>query len=193
MLTVSIVGHILLESFQCNLVQICTRPFLMSLVPGRGLGTIAAVPISSWSGPPLPIIVSSLQGGMAFAHNYSRYRTLAINQRATPSIMTTTFSQPFMPKSDLPVSPDTNWKSAVFEPLLVVGACLFWLAVLPVTGVFCAGVALYDKVASLKTGSLRLPDLRYSAVNNPLVLRKKSAPEQSTAAQTSSAARAFQS
>ncbi len=107
--------------------------------------------------------------------------------------MTTTFSQPFMPKSDLPASPDANWKSTVFEPLLVAGACLFWLAVLPLTGVFCAGVALYDKLASLKTGSLRLPDLRYSAVNNPLVLRKKSAPKQSTAAQSSSAARAFQS
>ncbi len=106
--------------------------------------------------------------------------------------MTTTFSHPFLPKSDLPVSPDTNWKSLALEPLLVVGACLFWLAVLPVTGLFCAGVALYDALASLKPGTLRLPDLRSSATNNPLVLRKKSAPEQKTAAQTGGA-RAFQS
>lgn len=107
--------------------------------------------------------------------------------------MTTTFSHPFIPKSDFPAPSDVNWKSSALEPLLVVGACLFWLALLPVTGLFCAGVALYDKVASLKTGPLRLPDLRYSAANNPLVLRKTSAPGQRTAAQTSSAARAFQS
>lgn len=117
---------------------------------------------------------------------------LPINQATASSIMTTIFSHPFMPKSDLPLSPDANWKSLVLEPLLVVGTCLFWLAVLPVTGLFCVGVALYDKVASLKTGPLRLPDLRYSAANNPLVLRKKSAPEQKTAAQTGGA-RAFQS
>ena len=107
--------------------------------------------------------------------------------------MTTTLTHPFLPKSDLPASPDANWKSAALEPLLVVGACLFWLAVLPVTGLFCAGVALYDKVASLKTGTLRLPDLSYSAAHNPLVLRKKSAPAQRTTAPIGSAAQSFQS
>ncbi|MEO5717036.1 MAG: hypothetical protein ABIR29_00510 [Chthoniobacterales bacterium] len=103
--------------------------------------------------------------------------------------MTTNFSHPFLPES----APDTNWTAVLLEPVLVVGACLFWLAVLPVTGLFCAGVALYDKVASLKTEQLRLPDLRYSGAHNPLVLRKKSAPEQRTAGQSNGTARAFQS
>lgn len=95
----------------------------------------------------------------------------------------------------LPVNEPTeaNWKSVLLEPAFVVGACLFWLAVLPVTGVFCAGVALYDKFAALKIGQLRLPDLRRGGANNPLVLRKKSAPQQGIATPASSATRAFQS
>lgn len=107
--------------------------------------------------------------------------------------MTATLSHPFMPKSDLPPSPDANWKSVGLEPLLAVGACFFWLAVLPVTCLFCVGVTLYDKFASLKTGALRLPDLSYSAAHNPLVLRKKSVPGERTAAPIGSAAQSFQS
>ncbi len=39
-------------------------------------------------------------------------------------------------------------RQVLFEPLYVVAACLAWLAILPITGVFCAGVDVYDKVKS---------------------------------------------
>ncbi|MBA3652054.1 MAG: hypothetical protein H0W66_11400 [Chthoniobacterales bacterium] len=89
----------------------------------------------------------------------------------------------------------------MLEPLPVVAACLFWLAALHITGLFCATVPLYDKVTSFRTQQFRLPDLRYSGANNPLLLRnatrdfvtfKKSAPKQ-TAAHANGSARAFQS
>ncbi len=63
-------------------------------------------------------------------------------------------------------------KAVLLEPLLIVGAGAFWLAVLPVTGVFCASVALYDKVVALKKRELRLPNLRHNRAQNPLVLRR---------------------
>lgn len=97
-----------------------------------------------------------------------------------------------MPFNELPIANETNWHSSLLEPVLVMGACLFWLAVLPVTGLFCATVALYDKVASFRTQQFRLPDLRYSGAHNPLLLRKKSTPKP-TAAQANDTARAFQS
>lgn len=107
--------------------------------------------------------------------------------------MTTALNHPFLPKHELTAPVGTDWKSLLLEPLMIVGTGLFWLAVLPVTGVFCAGVAIYDKVASLKKVELRLPDLRSSAAHNPLVLRKKSVPAQKAMGQASSGARAFQS
>ncbi len=107
--------------------------------------------------------------------------------------MITTLSHPFLPKSDLPVSPDARRKFNLIEPLLAVGSCLFWLAVLPLTGLFCVGVIVYDNVASLKTGPLRLPDLRSSAAHNPLILRKKTAPKQGRTAAVGSAVQSSQS
>ena len=105
--------------------------------------------------------------------------------------MTTTIPQPLMPQNqDSAVS---QMKTVLLEPLLVLGTCLFWLAVLPVTGLFCASVALYDKVASLKTSSIRLPDLRHNQAHNPLVLRKKSAPQPKGHLQPRDTAQAFQS
>lgn len=107
--------------------------------------------------------------------------------------MTTTLSHPFMPKHENPDPVASGWKSLLLEPFMVVCTCLFWLAVLPVTGIFCAGVALYDKVATLRKVDFRLPDLRSRGAHNPLVLRKKSAPTQTATGQANSGARAFQS
>ncbi len=88
--------------------------------------------------------------------------------------MTTTLTHSFLPKHELPTPGGTDWKSLLLEPLMIAGTCFFWLTVLPVTGLFCASVAIYDKVASLRKGNLRLPNLRSNAGHNPLVLRKKS-------------------
>ncbi len=135
---------------------------------------------------------SSPNSGMAYAHNYSRYNAPPDNQ--TSSIhMTTTFSHPFLSKSDRPASPDANRKFNPIEPLLAVGSCLFWLAVLPLNGLLCAGVIVFDKIASLEIRPLRLPDLRFSAAHNPLVLRKNSEPKQSRTVAVGSAVQSLQS
>ncbi|MEO7725483.1 MAG: hypothetical protein ABIU29_12495 [Chthoniobacterales bacterium] len=107
--------------------------------------------------------------------------------------MTTALTHSFMPKHELPAPVGTDLKSLLLEPLMVVGTALFWLAVLPLTGLFCAGVAIYDKAVALKKADLRIPALRSSAAHNPLVLRKKSVPAQTATGQASSGARAFQS
>lgn len=125
---------------------------------------------------------------METAQNYSRYRTSLQINHTTAQSMTTTLLHSLMPEDQNP-SGLTNLKSVLLEPVLVIGACLFWLGVLPITGVFCAGVAVYDKISSLKGREIHLPDLRH----NPLVLRKKSAREQQTASQRRGATQAFQS
>ncbi len=81
-----------------------------------------------------------------------------------------------------------NLKSALLEPILVIGACLFWLAILPITGGFCASVALFDKIASLRARDLRPFNLQ----QNPLVLRAKSAPGQKPPSRTRAPVQAFQ-
>jgi hypothetical protein len=45
----------------------------------------------------------------------------------------------------------------------------------------------------MKAGQLRMPDLRHTGANNPLVLRTKSAPEQRTASRAGNHSQAFQS
>jgi hypothetical protein len=106
--------------------------------------------------------------------------------------MTTTFLHPLIPEGQNPFGL-TDLKALLLEPLFMIGACLFWLAVLPLTGAFCAGVAIYDKIMSLKSRAIHLPDLRHNPAHNPLVLRKKSTREQQTASHTRSASQAFQS
>lgn len=106
--------------------------------------------------------------------------------------MTTTLSHPFIPENQKPAGV-TDLTSILLEPVFVIGACLFWLAVLPITGVFCASVAIYDRITSLKGGKIHLPDLRHNPAHNPLVLRKKSAREEQTASQSRGTAQAFQS
>jgi hypothetical protein len=70
-------------------------------------------------------------------------------------------------------------------------ACLFWLAVSPTTGLFCASVALYDKIGTLKAQEIRPPDLRRNPAHNPLVLRRNTTPERNRAAPPCSATRTF--
>ena len=40
-------------------------------------------------------------------------------------------------------------KEILLESLFVLAACLLWVAILPIYGVFCVGIGAYDKVASL--------------------------------------------
>ncbi|MEO7168454.1 MAG: hypothetical protein ABI787_04075 [Spartobacteria bacterium] len=88
--------------------------------------------------------------------------------------MTATFAH-LQPESQQPFGL-SQLKAIIVEPFLVVATCVFWIAVLPVTGIFCAGVAVYDKVASLRAPEIRLPDLRSNPGANPLVLRRKAVP-----------------
>jgi len=43
---------------------------------------------------------------------------------------------------------DMHLRQTLFEPIYVVAACLMWGAILPITGLFCAGVDVYDKVTA---------------------------------------------
>ena len=106
--------------------------------------------------------------------------------------MTTTFLHPLIPEAHNSFGL-TDLKSFLLEPLFMIGACLFWLAVLPLTGLFCTGVAVYDKITSLKSRKIHLPDLRRNPAHNPLVLRKYSTCEQPTAPHGRGASQAFQS
>ena len=123
---------------------------------------------------------------MEGAQNYGRFKTSAIIGYL--SHMTTAPSHSFTPKEKLPAATKANWQSILLEPLLCVGASLFWLAVLPIAGLFCVSIAIYDKA-----GSLRRPGLRCNAAQNPLVLRTKGERKQPIACHRSTASRAFQS
>ena len=59
-----------------------------------------------------------------------------------------TFQNPMCPATDSPFG-TIQLKRILLEPLLVVGACLLWVAILPITGVLCAGIGTYEKVAAL--------------------------------------------
>jgi hypothetical protein len=83
--------------------------------------------------------------------------------------MTSTFSHSILPQA--PESTALALLHSIFvEPLLVVGTCLFWIIVLPISGLFCLGVTLFDRVTAFRASKIRLLDLRPSA--HPLVLRK---------------------
>ncbi len=53
-----------------------------------------------------------------------------------------------MPALMNPIAPEDS-TSLLLEPILIVGASLFWLVALPLTATFCAGVALTDRVKAL--------------------------------------------
>jgi hypothetical protein len=81
--------------------------------------------------------------------------------------MTTTL--PDTLSSETPTAP-SQLIATVLEPVFVAASCLFWVVVLPISGLFCAGVASYDYFAALKVKGL--PVLR-NRPSNPLVLRSK--------------------
>ncbi|HEY1583078.1 MAG TPA: hypothetical protein VGF73_08270 [Chthoniobacterales bacterium] len=71
--------------------------------------------------------------------------------------------------------------SIFVEPLLVAVTCLFWLVILPISGLACLSVALFDKVLTFAGPKIRLLDGRAAA--NPLVLRRRAATNGSKSAQ----------
>ena len=76
-------------------------------------------------------------------------RTLTINnQKGTQTMKRLTFQNRIFPATDSPFG-TIQLKRILLEPLLVVGACLLWVAILPIAGVLCAGIGTYDKVAAL--------------------------------------------
>lgn len=89
--------------------------------------------------------------------------------------MTTTFAQPILPETPEPAA-FALLHSIFIEPVLVVASCLFWLVALPISGLFCLGVALFDKLVVFPASKIRLLDLRPTA--NPLVLRRSAASDE---------------
>ena len=59
-----------------------------------------------------------------------------------------TFLRPIFPETQR-LSGCAQLEQMLLEPLFVMEVCLFWAVILPITGVFCAGLGAYDKVASL--------------------------------------------
>jgi hypothetical protein len=82
--------------------------------------------------------------------------------------MTTTFS--------LSDTPTASGSSAIgtflLEPVLVIGACLFWLIVLPIGGLFCAAVFLYDRLADPHHRPVHAATILRRSSINPLALRQ---------------------
>ena len=74
------------------------------------------------------------------------------------------------------VSEFPSFHAILLEPFFLIATCLFWLVFLPLTGLFCAGVAIYDRLAAAYTGQISLHGLRHHPSANPLVLRKKALP-----------------
>lgn len=58
----------------------------------------------------------------------------------------------------------TQFKAAVFEPLLVAGAALFWVLALPVVALSLLAVRIWEVLVALSTGHAVRP--------NPLILRQ---------------------
>jgi hypothetical protein len=95
-----------------------------------------------------------------------------------------------------PLPPETasadRFFSLLIEPLLVVAAGLFWAIILPLAGIFCAGVAFYNRFSRFAGSRLCLSHLGRPARSNPLVLRRActvspKAPERSHARQAARA------
>lgn len=102
--------------------------------------------------------------------------------------MTTTFAQSILPETPEPATL-ALLHSIFVEPVLVVATCLFWLIVLPISGLFCLGVALFDKMVAFRAPKIGLLDLR--ATNNPLVLRRTAASGEKVSTQARSGTQAI--
>jgi hypothetical protein len=83
--------------------------------------------------------------------------------------MTSTFPHSILPHEPEP-APFALLQCAFVEPLLLVATCLFWIIVLPLSGLFCLGVWLFDRVAAFRGSEIRILSLRPAA--HPLLLRK---------------------
>ena len=89
-------------------------------------------------------------------------------------LMTSTFPIPLSPEEPSSFGA-SQLKAILLEPLLLVATCLFWLIVLPISGAFCATVAVYDKIMAISAPRGTFFDLRYTAARNPLVLSRTAA------------------
>ena len=98
-------------------------------------------------------------GGMRFAHNDGEHRT---EHGKTTSLiaMITTFSDSALTPHSFGFA---EVKTALVEPVLVVGAALFWLAALPFVALSLMCVKIWDTLMALKSGAGVRP--------NPLILR----------------------
>jgi hypothetical protein len=76
-------------------------------------------------------------------------------------MMTTSFANP-----SLSPEPALNhFKAAVFEPVLVAGAALFWVLALPVVAVWLMALKIWEVLVALSLGHAVRP--------NPLILRHR--------------------
>ena len=60
--------------------------------------------------------------------------------------------------------PPNEFKFAIFEPLLIAGAALFWVLALPVVAMSLMAVKIWEVLFALSTGQSVRP--------NPLILRQ---------------------
>jgi hypothetical protein len=82
--------------------------------------------------------------------------------------MTTTFSLSDTTNDSGP----SAIRTCLLEAVLVIGACLFWLIVLPIGGLFCAAVSLYDRLADPHHRPVHTATILRRSSINPFVLRQ---------------------
>ncbi|HEX4665056.1 MAG TPA: hypothetical protein VH207_00545 [Chthoniobacterales bacterium] len=83
--------------------------------------------------------------------------------------MTSTFPHSILPQAPEPAA-FALLHSIFVEPVLLVATCLFWIIVLPISGLFCLGVAFFDRVTAFRGSKVQLLGLR--PPTHPLVLRR---------------------
>lgn len=79
----------------------------------------------------------------------------------------------FVHTSSFPPTQPSTPSRFLLEPLLVAGTSIFWMIILLIGALFCASVALYDRITALSTRQFRLPLLYSHHRINPLMLRQK--------------------
>jgi hypothetical protein len=84
--------------------------------------------------------------------------------------MITTFSL----SDTLNVSGSSAISAILLEPLFIIAACLFWLIVLPLGGLFCAAVSLYDWLARPHPRRIHTAAVLRRSSSNPFAFRQSS-------------------
>src|SRR5450432_4286071 len=116
---------------------------------------------------------------MVIADYYSSYRfTAKENNNYRHLKMTTTFPHPSL--SDENSMESSSFKTALLEPFLILVVGLFWAAALPITGIFCASVAIYDRICAPKSSEFRLRNLNSSLAKNPPASKQENGREVSS-------------